>query len=66
MLRLLGICGLGIVFLAISPGLRGGLMDDFDAFGGYMSQNSPLSYVGLAVVILAGLMFMVYRASQPR
>jgi hypothetical protein len=66
MFRVLGTFGLGILFLAISPGLRGSLMGDFESFGNFMDQNSPLSYVGLGLVILGGLMFMIYRASQPR
>ncbi len=66
MFRILGMFGLGIGFVLISPGLRRSLMDDFEAFGNAMSEYSPLSYVGLGLLILAGLMFMVYRAAQPR
>jgi hypothetical protein len=58
--------GLAMLFLLISPGLRGSVIGEFDAFGNFLAVNSPLSYVGLALVILAGLMFMVYRAAQPR
>jgi hypothetical protein len=66
MFRALGMFGLGILFLLISPSLRGTLIGDFEAFTTFLEHNSPLSYVGLALVILAGLMFMVYRSSQPR
>jgi hypothetical protein len=58
--------GLGILFLLISPNLRGTVTGIFDAFAGFVAQNSPFSYVGLAVLALAGMMFMVYRAAQPR
>jgi hypothetical protein len=66
MFRLLGMCGLGILFLMISPSLRLGLVEDYESFTNYMDHNSPVSYVVLGVVILSGLMFMVYRAAQPR
>jgi hypothetical protein len=65
MFRALGMFGLGFLFLAISPGLRGSLVGNAQAFATFVEQNSPLSYVGLALVALAGLMFMVHRASQP-
>jgi hypothetical protein len=62
----MGMFGLGIIFLLISPSLRGTLMGGIQGFGSFLDQNSPLSYVGLAVVILAALMIMVNRAAQPR
>ena len=66
MLRLSGMFGLGILFLLISPNLRGSVAGIFDACASFVAQNSPLSYVGLGVLALAGMMFMVYRAAQPR
>jgi len=66
MFRILGTFGLGILFLLISPGLRGTVMGGIDGFLAFLDKNSPLSYVGLGVVILAGMMFGVYRAAQPR
>jgi hypothetical protein len=41
-------------------------MGAFDACGTFLDQHSPLSYVGVAVLVLAGMMFGVYRAAQPR
>jgi hypothetical protein len=70
MLRAIGVFGFGAVFLAISPGLRGDISGVLSA--GFvhayvgLSYYSPLSYVGLGVVLIAGLMFMVRRAVQPR
>jgi hypothetical protein len=66
MFRAMGMFGLGFLFLVISPGLRGTVFGGIGAFTNFVDQNSPLSYVGLGVVILAALMFMVYRAAQPR
>jgi hypothetical protein len=66
MFRAFGIFGIGFLFLLISPSLRGSIVGKFEAFTTFMDVNSPLSYVGLGVVILAGLMIMVYRSSQPR
>jgi hypothetical protein len=66
MFRLLGMFGLGILFLLISPGLRGNVLDAFAACGIFLDHYSPFSYVGVAVVVLAGMMFGVYRAAQPR
>ncbi len=66
MLRVFGTFGLGIIFFTISPELRHGLMDDVDGFQQAMVKYSPLSFIGVAVAILAVLMFALHRASQPR
>jgi hypothetical protein len=66
MFRLLGMFGLGGLFLLISPSLRGVVMGAFDSGARFLEQNSPFSYVGVALVVLAGMMFGVYRAAQPR
>jgi uncharacterized membrane protein YdcZ (DUF606 family) len=66
MFRILGMFGLGILFLVISPGLRGSLIGNFESLGNAMDQYSPFSYVGLVLVIACILMFGLYRASQPR
>jgi hypothetical protein len=62
----MGMFGLGILFLLISPSLRMSVIGVYDSFGNFLTANSPLSYVGLGAVILAGLMVMIYRAAQPR
>ena len=66
MTRVFGTFGLGIVFLAISANLRQTVMDGVDVLQQWIAVNSPLSYVLLGVLILAGMMFGLHRASQPR
>ena len=66
LLRAIGTFGFAVAFLLISPALRGTLLDGVDAFGRTLSENSPGSYVAVGLVLLAGAMFGVYRASQPR
>jgi hypothetical protein len=66
MLRVLGTFGLGILFVLISPALRGSLLDDLGAIRHAIEVNSPLSYIGIGVAVLAGMMFALHQASQPR
>ena len=66
MMRVFGTFGLGIVFLTISPQLRESLMNAVEGVEQWLANNSPLSYVGVGLVILAGMMFGLHRASQPR
>ena len=66
MLRAFGTFGLGIVFVAISPALRGSLMDDADQLQRTIVNNSPWSYIGIGLGILTLLMFGLHRSSQPR
>jgi hypothetical protein len=66
MLRVLGTFGLGLLFLAVSAPLRSSLMGGLDSLGKTIELYSPLSYVVLAVLTLAGMMFWLYRSSQPR
>lgn len=66
MLRALGMFGLGGAFLIISPELRANVMGDLDAFGNFLNAHSPISYVCVVFLFLAGAMFWVYRAAQPR
>jgi hypothetical protein len=66
MLRALGSCGLGILFLIISPALRQSVMDGLDSLGKQIQMYSPFSYVGIAIAVLAVLMLCLYRAAQPR
>jgi hypothetical protein len=65
MLRVMGTFGLGILFLTISPALRASLMEDADHVQRFLVAYSPFSYVGVGMAILAGMMFALYRASQP-
>ena len=66
MLRAAGTFGLGILFIAISPALRGSLLDDLGAIEHAIVVNSPISYIGIGLAVLAGLMFALHQASQPR
>ena len=66
MFRALGTFGLGILFVAISPPLRVSLMNDADAIQTKIVANSPWSYVGIALAILAFLLIGLYRAAQPK
>jgi hypothetical protein len=66
MFRAVGTFGLGIIFVAISPVLRGTLLDDLGAIRHAIEVNSPVSYIGIGLAVLAGLMFALHQASQPR
>lgn len=66
MLRALGCCGLGILFVAISPELRTSVFNGIDTIGHAIEIYSPLSYVGIGIAILAGLMLVLHRAAQPK
>jgi len=66
MFRVLGTCGLGAVFVAISPVLRGVLVYDADKIQRTIIYYSPWSYAFIGVGILGLMMFGLHRASQPR
>jgi len=66
MFRALGMFGLGIVFLVISDSLRASVMNGLDSLSKAIQVYSPFSYVGIGLGILAGLMFGLYKAAQPR
>jgi hypothetical protein len=66
MLRAMGIFGLGILFVVISPPLRASLMEQFAKLQTTMIDNAPLSFVEAGVVLLVALMFWIRRANRPR
>jgi hypothetical protein len=66
MLRVLGIGGLGFLFVLISPALRVSLMDDAGKLQQTIITNSPWSYVAIGLGVLGLVMFAVHRAAQPR
>lgn len=66
MFRALGCFGLGILFLAISPDLRMTVGNGIEAMEKAIETYSPISYVMIAVGVLATLMILIYRAAQPR
>jgi hypothetical protein len=66
MLRAIGIFGLGILFLVISPPLRASLIEQFTKLQTTMIENAPWSYLEAGVVLLVALMIWIRRANQPK
>jgi hypothetical protein len=66
MLSVLGIGGLGLLFVLISPPLRVSLMDEASDLQQTIITNSPWSYVAIGLGVLGLVMFSVHRAGQPR
>ena len=64
MLRLLSACGMGGVFLMISPNLRTDVMGKFADGVRFMDVNAPLSYVGGVVFLLVVFCISLYRGAQ--
>ena len=70
MLRLLGMFGLGVAFLVISPRLRTDVIDSITAastqFSLSLAEYSPISYVAVGLVFIGGVMFLFRKAAAPR
>jgi F0F1-type ATP synthase membrane subunit c/vacuolar-type H+-ATPase subunit K len=66
MLSVLGLFGLGILFVMISPELRATIVTDVNLLQSAMVTHSPFSYIGMGLAVLFGMMFALHRASQPR
>ena len=66
MFRMIGIFGLGALFLFISPPLRETVMGLVDACSKFLNDHSPISYFGVGLVVLGGAVVWVYHAAQPR
>ena len=66
MTRALSIAAFGPGFLIISPNFRRTLGDSFERGARGLDQNSPWSYVAIALLIVLSLMFCMSRASAPR
>ena len=66
MIRILALFGLAILFLIISPALRGGVMGTFESGVHGLENYSPYSYVALAVVLFLSFVVSVKRGSAPR
>ena len=66
MLRFFSMCGLGLLFLAISPKLRGNVQDAIGSVYMNVQSYAPFSYVALGVLVIIGLMRAMYRGAQPR
>ena len=65
MLRAMGTFGLGIVFVLISPALRGSIADTAEAIQRTITVNSPWSYVAIGLTAVGLMMFGLYRSAQP-
>ena len=57
---------MGGVFLLISPKLRGNLNQSLESATHQMELYAPYSYIGGVLVLIAVLMFSMYRGAQPR
>jgi len=66
MFRAVGMFGLGILFLVVSPPLRDSVVNGLDSLGKTIQVYSPFSYVGIGFAVLGGLMFCLHKAAQPR
>lgn len=66
MVRTLGLFGLAVGFLSISPKLRDGVMGAFAAGVHNIELYSPYSYVTLAGVAFGTFVVSLKRGSQPR
>ncbi len=66
MLRALSMCGLGGLFLAISPKLRANVQDAIGSVYTGVQFYAPFSYVALGVLVIIALMTAMYRGAQPR
>jgi hypothetical protein len=66
MLRFLGISSMGIIFLLISPKLRGQVMGVIGDGVHFMDLYSPISYIVGGVGVIALLLVSLYRGAQAR
>jgi hypothetical protein len=66
MFRLMGMFGLGGLFLLISPSLRETVMNGIEGAGKLLEANSPISYVLVGLAGLASAMMWVYKSAQPK
>jgi len=66
MVRALGIAGMAVAFLVISPAFRGTVYGGLESGVKGMESYAPYSYIatGVAVLIFAGI--TLYRGAQPR
>ena len=64
MLRLLSACGMGSMFLMISPNLRTDVMGKFAKGVHTMDANAPYSYIGGGVLVLVVFCISLYRGAQ--
>ena len=66
MLRACSLLGMTVLFLVISPGFRGTVLNGIaQAFAG-LDKYSPYSYAGVGLALVGGLMATFYKSSVPR
>jgi hypothetical protein len=66
MLRLMAACGMGSMFLWISPPLRINLTERLMLGVRAMDMNAPYSYIGVGVVAVIVFLTSLVRGSQRR
>ena len=66
MLRACSLLGLAVVFLVISPGLRGTVLNGIAQIAAGIDRYSPYSYAGVGLALVGGLMLTFYKSSVPR
>jgi hypothetical protein len=70
MLRAIGLCGFGALFLTISPRLRSDVIDGITVastqFSVSLAEYSPISYVAVGVAFIFGVMFLFRKSAAPR
>ena len=66
MLRACSLLGMTVLFLVISPGLRGTVLNGIAQAVAGLDKYSPYSYAGLGLVLLGALMLTFYKSSVPR
>ncbi|MCU1234280.1 MAG: hypothetical protein JWP63_2247 [Candidatus Solibacter sp.] len=66
MLRVFSMFGLGGIFLAISPKLRGSVQEAIGSVYTGMQLYSPFSYVAFVILVLIALLTSFRRGAQAR
>jgi hypothetical protein len=66
MLRACSICGLGAIFLAISPKLRDQVHGVIGGAVSSMELYSPFSYIAGVILILATMVYSFHSGSRAR
>jgi hypothetical protein len=66
MVRAAAFLGMGGLFLAISPKLRGAVTDGLGSVTHQMELYAPFSYIGGVILVITVFVFSMYRGAQPR
>jgi len=65
MIRALGLIGMGIGFLVISQPFRMTVLNGVGSAVNTLNTYSPLSYIGLGIVLLGGAAASLYSPQRP-